>query len=88
MRGYEYVSTTEPSEVAKVLAPSFIGTSLSDLEIAVKQYVAIEAWCSNPAMTETSYNKLVEIINNYKPTTAPSFADAVDNTIANKLMAG
>lgn len=87
MRGYEYVSTSNAAEVAKVLEPSFIGTSLADLEVAVKQYVAIDAWCSNPAMTETSYNKLVEIINNYKPTTAPTFADAVDNTIANKLMA-
>lgn len=86
MRGYEYVSTANPTDVAKALAPSFLGTSLADLEIAVKQYVAIDAWCSNPAMTESSYNKLVEIINNYKTTTAPKYADAVDNTIANKLM--
>ncbi len=85
-RGYEYTTTANPADVAKALEKSFIGTSLSDLEVAVRQYTTINAWCSNPAMTETSYNKLVEIINNYQAVNAPSFADAVDNTIANKLV--
>lgn len=85
VKGYNYTTTAQPSEVAKALAPSFIGTSLADLEIAVKQYTLIQAWCPDPAMTEQSYNKLVEIINNYQATSAPSYADAVDTSIANKI---
>ncbi len=85
-RGYEYISTSDPYDVAEVLEPSFVGTSLEDLAIAVRQYLAINAWCSSPAMTGESYNKLIEIINNYQTLNSyPSFADAVDNSIANKL---
>lgn len=87
-KGYDYTITAAPADVAKALEKSFIGTSLSDLEIAVKQYKEIQAWSPTLAMTADSYDMLIAIINNYKPLTSrPTFAEAVDNSIANKLIA-
>ena len=73
-------------EVAKSLEKSFIGTTLEELKVAVEQYSAIDAWCSNPAMSEESFNTLVNIINNYKPLGfTPEYSKLIDNTIAHKL---
>lgn len=85
-KGYEFATTADPMEVAKSLEKSFIGTTLEELKVAVEQYSAIDAWCSNPAMSEESFNTLVNIINNYKPLGfTPEYSKLIDNTIANKL---
>ena len=88
-KGYKYISTQSSLLVAQALAPSFAGMSVEDLQIAVEQYLAIDAWCSSPVMTEESFNKMMEIINS---TTTEgqynvTYSQAVDNTIANKLAA-
>lgn len=86
-KGYKYISTQSSLLVAQALAPSFAGMSVEDLQIAVEQYLAIDAWCSSPVMTEESFNKMMEIINS--TTTEEqynvTYSQAVDNTIANKL---
>lgn len=88
-RGYEYISTQSSLLAAQALAPSFAGMSVEDLQIAVEQYLAIDAWCSSPVMTEESFNKMMEIINS--TTTEEqynvTYSQAVDNTIASKLAA-
>lgn len=88
-KGYKYISTQSSLLVAQALAPSFAGMTIEDLQIAVEQYLAIDAWCSSPVMTEESFNKMMEIINS---TTTEgqynvTYSQAVDNTIANKLAA-
>ena len=86
-KGYKYISTQSSLLVAQALAPSFAGMTIEDLQIAVEQYLAIDAWCSSPVMTEESFNKMMEIINS--TTTEEqynvTYSQAVDNTIANKL---
>ena len=49
-------------EVAEAIHPYFTDTSISDLEIAVKNYKNIEAWAKDPTLTEESLNKLMDII--------------------------
>lgn len=88
MRGYDYMSNNTPETVAKALAPSFVGTSETSIAAAVKSYLEIDAWSHSPVMSETAFNHLQEIMENAG--TLKSRADynlAVDNTIANELIA-
>ena len=83
-RGYDYIAQQDSLTVAHALEKSFIGTSVQELQVAVEQYLSINAWCSDPAMSEESFNTLIEIINNYSPLSSiPSYEELVDNTIAN-----
>lgn len=71
---------------AKALAPSFSGMTTEELQIAVEQYLAIDAWCSNPVMSEESYTKMMEIINSTSDTQyTANYSKIVDNTIANTI---
>lgn len=86
-RGYDYIANNDSEIVAQALLPSFSGMTVAEMQIAVEQYLSIDAWCSNPAMSEESFDKLLEIINfctkeqQYNPT----YSSLVDNTIANKI---
>ncbi len=85
-RGYQYLKSESP-DLAKALKPSFAGMSVEELEIAVNQYVEIDAWCANPAMEKTSFDKLVDIINRASGSSYnPSFTACVDNSYASKMM--
>lgn len=86
-RGYEFMCESTPEEVAKSLAPSFDGTSEQSLAIAVESYLAIDAWCSTPVMTEESLVRLQEIMENAgELEERVNFADIVDNSIAEEIM--
>ena len=85
-RGYQYIATQSSLKAAEALAPSFSGMSTEELQIAVEQYLSIDAWCSSPVMTEQSFQKMMEIINSTSDTTyTATYGEVVDNTIANKL---
>ena len=87
--GYEFMCGASPQEVAKSLAPSFEGTSEESLAIAVESYLEIDAWCSTPVMTEESLERLKSIMENAGELDEdPAFADVVDNSIAEEIMAG
>lgn len=87
--GYEFMCESTPQEVAKSLAPSFEGTSEESLAIAVESYLEIDAWCSTPVMTEESLERLKSIMENAGELDEdPAFADVVDNSIAEEIMAG
>ena len=87
--GYEFMCDASPQEVAKSLAPSFEGTSEESLAIAVESYLEIDAWCSTPVMTEESLERLKSIMENAGELDEdPAFADIVDNSIAEEIMAG
>ncbi len=87
-RGYQFMATQSHSESAKVLQKSFAGMTLEELEIAVSQYLAIDAWCSNPVMSETSFNNLLNVLNNAsKDKYNPKYENIVNTTIAEKIVA-
>ena len=86
-RGYEFMCESTPAEVAKSLAPSFDGSSEESLAIAVESYLAIDAWCSTPVMTEESLVRLHEIMENAgELEERVSFDDIVDNSLAEEIM--
>lgn len=85
-RGYQYIATQSSLKAAEALAPSFSGMSTEELQIAVEQYLSIDAWCSSPVMTEQSFQKMMEIINSTSDTQySATYSELVDNTIASKI---
>ena len=86
-KGYEYIATQPASASATALMPSFDGMTQAELEIAVRQYVAIGAW-GEMSMEEASFTRLLSVINTTSGTNyAPKFADLIDNSIADRLTA-
>ncbi len=53
--------TNNLDPVVAALKPSFNSMSDNDLKVSVKQYYTIDAWTSNPEMTQSSLNKLIAI---------------------------
>ena len=85
-RAYTYLMTTDSETVAKKLSPSFDGSSISSLKYAVDSYKKIDAWMSNPAMTESSFNKLLSVLRNAGELTGTvEFNEVVDNSFALNL---
>lgn len=85
--GYTYIAKHSSLEAAKALAPSFSGMTTEELQIAVEQYLAIDAWCSSPVMSEESYTRMMEIINSTSDTQyTVNYSQIVDNTIANTIV--
>ena len=82
-KGYEYVKNNDSSTVALALAPSFPGISENSLKITIESYLAIDAWSSTPVMSEESFNRLQDIMENAgELTSRVEFSKVVDNTYA------
>lgn len=86
-RAYTYLMTEDSETVAKKLQPSFDTSSIASLKFAIDSYKKIDAWMSTPAMTESSFNKLLSVLRNAGELTGNvSFDEVVDNSFALKLM--
>ena len=89
-RGYEYISTQTATKAAEALQASFSGMTIAELEIAVNQYLDIEAWSSDFYLTESSYETLLDILNKTEgkrlgTTYTAKYSSIVDMSIATKL---
>lgn len=85
-KAYNFIKDNPSSTVAQSLKPSFDSTSLESLALAVESYMAIDAWKDNPAMTEDSYIRLLQVMSNAGQISKNiSFSSVVDNTYANKI---
>lgn len=87
LRGYKYMSENTPETVAKALAPSFAGTSETSIAASVVSYLNINAWAKTPVLSEESFNRLQDIMENAGTLSERAdYSLAVDNTIADKLV--
>lgn len=86
-KGYNFVVNAPLDDVADALAPSFDGTSKENIKASMQTYKSIDAWVSNPAMTQDSFTRLCAIMTSAGElsTTVP-FDAIVDNTYANEVM--
>ena len=86
-RGYQYIADNNSLVVAQALSSSFSGMTDQELQIAVEQYLAIDAWCSSPVMSEQSFTKMMEIINSTTQETEynVTYSQVVGNSIANLI---
>ena len=84
-KAYIYLMTNNDLTVANALLPSFDGSSATSLAKAIKSYKEIDAWCSSPAMTQSSFNKLLDVLQNAgELDKTVQFSKVVDNTYALK----
>jgi len=87
-RACVYIETHDDLEVAKNLVKSFDGSSAESLAKAVKSYKRIDAWNLSGTMTESSFNRLLEVLKNagtLEKGKNINFNSVVDNTYALKV---
>ena len=85
-KAYNYMLTHSAKEIATALLPSFEGTSIESIESAVAKYIEIDAWSSTPAMTQSAFNRLIDIIETAGiDVSGVKFSDMVDNSYALSL---
>ena len=63
-KAVKYIHETEPSEVAPYLTKYFEGVSETAISASVQRYKNIDAWRTELSMTEDSFNRLQDIIEN------------------------
>lgn len=84
-KAYVFIMTHSDNEVATALLPSFSGSTAESLAKAIKSYKEIDAWCATPTMTQSSFNRLLEVLKNageLEKNKNVSFSSVVDNTYA------
>lgn len=85
-RGYRFLLTADVDAIAESLKPSFAGVSDESIITSIQSYIACDAWVDSPAMTETAFNRLQDImISAGELDQKVEFATVVDNTIANRV---
>ena len=86
-RAYNYIATNDSYAVAQSLLPSFDGNTVEELQVAVEQYVLINAWSNDMIMSSESFDNLMNVMLNADVITEKSvFSEVVDNTFAQKLL--
>ena len=86
-KGYDFLKSATPENAAKALKKSFSGMTNEELAIAVNQYLAIDAWCSDLILTENSFNNMLNVLNGASATPyAPVYKNIVNNSFAEKLV--
>ena len=61
-KGQQWVATHTAQEIAEVVADSFPDTELSLLVKSVESYRSIDAWNTDPVMSEESFNRLQSVM--------------------------
>ena len=62
-KGYNYLTTSTDAKIIEALKPSFNTTSDALILAAVKNYMRIGAYASNFVLKESSWNKMLDIID-------------------------
>ncbi len=82
-KGYDYLMTHTDAEGAEALYPSFNTTSKELLASSIASYKSIDAWMATPAMSVSSYNRLLDVLMNAGTIeTRVDFNKVVDNSLA------
>ena len=87
-KAVKYVHETEPNTIAPYLTAYFEGTSEASLAASVKRYRDIDAWNKGLNMSEESFNRLQDIIENAGELSRRAKLDELaNNDYANKVYA-
>lgn len=88
IKGIDFVINGNPDEIAEALKPSFPTTDDALLKKSVESYKAINAYMTNPVMTEESFEHMLDILEESGSITQRiAFSDVIDNSIAEKILA-
>jgi NitT/TauT family transport system substrate-binding protein len=85
-KAIKYVNETDENTVAEYLKPYFEGTEKAALAASVKRYKNIDAWVTNMAMTEDSFTRLQDVIDNAgELEKRVAFTDLIETSYANTV---
>ena len=85
-KAVKYVNETPSASVAPKLTSYFEGVSEASLAASVERYKNIDAWNTNLSMTEDSFDRLQDIIENAgELTRRAELSELVDNSYAQKI---
>ncbi len=85
-RGLQYVQNTPSAEVAEVIAPQFPDSDVDLLTTVIDRYKSIDAWCSDPVMTEDSFDRLQDVMQAAGELTERAPYDIlIDNSFAEEV---
>ena len=85
-KAVKYVNETPSEKVAPHLTKYFEGVSEISLAASVERYRAIDAWRTELSMTEDSFNRLQDIIDNAgELSRRAQMTELVDNSFAKKV---
>ena len=88
LRGVEYAQTQDADTIAQYLLDHFPSTSLQSIATSVTSYRNIDAWVTDMAMTEESFERLQDIIESAgELSERADFAALVDNTYVREVYA-
>ncbi|MBC5996801.1 ABC transporter substrate-binding protein [Romboutsia ilealis] len=89
-KAQQWIQTASDEDVAKAMQPFFEDNSIDDLIIVAQKYREIDAWCSEPVLSEESLNNLMKVMETadqldqrppYSSIVTTEFAEnAVNNT--------
>jgi len=87
MKGYNYLVSADINEVVNALKPSFADSDTEIIKSSLQNYISIDAWVSTPIMTESSYNRLIEIMTQAGTlTSSVEFNKIVNNSYAQRVL--
>lgn len=85
-KAHEFMSKSSDVEIAQAIIKQFPSTSINSIAASVKSYKSINAWKTDLQGTESSFNRLQDIMENAgELETRVPFEKIVDNSIAKKV---
>lgn len=85
-RATQYLLSHDNNTVAELLLPYFEGSDKATIASALGNYRANDTWMAHPSMTEDSFNRMQDIMQNAGELTARiEFSKVIDNSIADKI---
>ncbi len=86
-KAQKWVQEHTPAEIAEVIAPQFADSDIPLLTKVAERYQSINAWKTDPIMTEEDFNRLQDVIDDAGELTARiDHTAVVDNSIAEKIV--
>lgn len=87
-KGYDYLMNADDSQIISSLKPSFSTTSDELILASVKNYISIGAYASSFVLKESSWNNMLDIIDNAgeQLTNRVAWNEAVNTSFATKVM--
>jgi len=86
-RGQQWVATHTAEEIAEAVKGSFPDTEFDLLVKSVESYQSIDAWNTDPVMSEESFNRLQSVMTEAgELKQIADYGQVVNNTFAKKAM--
>ncbi len=85
-KAHDFMSSSTEKQIAEAIVKQFPNTTISSIETSIKSYKNIDAWKTDLQATETSFNRLQDIMSNAgELTERVPFNNLVNNALAKEV---